>query len=79
MALRILSYTSLLYQELLRNKALDNKQGRLPAVVPVVLYNGSRPWQAPRDMGALIEEVGKWLAPYQPSQRYVGRRRTWRG
>ena len=70
MALRILSYTSLLYQELVRNKALD-KQGRLPAVVPVVLYNGTPPWQAPREVGDLIPKVGKWLAPFQPSQRYV--------
>ena len=70
MALRILSYTSLLYQELVRNKALD-KQGRLPAVVPVVLYNGSPPWQAPREVGRLIAPVGKRLAPYQPSQQYV--------
>ena len=37
MALRILTYTSLLYQELVRNDALD-AGGRLPAVLPVVLY-----------------------------------------
>ena len=34
MALRILTYTSLLYQELVRNDALD-AQGRLPPVLPV--------------------------------------------
>ena len=40
MALRILTYTSLLYQELVRNGALDARE-RLPAVLPVVLYNGA--------------------------------------
>ena len=43
---------------------------RLPAVLPVVLYNGTEPWTAAPEMGALITPVGRWLAPYQPEQRY---------
>ena len=43
---------------------------RLPAVLPVVLYNGTEPWTAAPDMGSLITPVGPWLAPYQPAQRY---------
>ena len=69
MALRILAYTSLLYQELVRNEALG-AGGRLPAVLPVVLYNGSSRWGAPVEVGELIAPVGAWLTPYQPSQRY---------
>ena len=39
MALRILAYTGLLYQELARNNApVLNEHARLPAVLPVVLY-----------------------------------------
>ncbi len=69
MALRILTYTGLLYQELARNEQLD-ADGRLPAVLPLVLYNGDEPWQSPLQMGELIAPVGPLLAPYQPAQRY---------
>ena len=51
MALRILTYTSLLYQELVRNDALD-AGGRLPAVLPVVLYNGEARWRAALEVGS---------------------------
>ena len=70
MALRILTYTSLLYQELVRNDALD-AGGRLPAVLPVVLYNGEARWRAALEVGELIAPVGPELASYQPSQRYI--------
>ena len=43
---------------------------RLPALLPVVLYNGTRPWTAAAEMRALITPVGRWLARYQPAQRY---------
>ena len=69
MALRILTYTGLLYQELARNGQLD-AEGRLPAVLPLVLYNGDEPWESPLQMGELIAPVGPLLAPYQPAQRY---------
>ena len=70
MALRILTYTCLLYQELVRNDALD-AGGRLPAVLPVVLYNGDTRWRAALEVGELVAPVGPWLEPYQPSQRYI--------
>ena len=70
MALRILTYTSLLYQELVRSDALDAR-GRLPPVLPVVLYNGEARWRAALEVGELIAPVGPELAPYQPSQRYI--------
>ena len=38
MALRILTYTSLLYEELVRNGAVDADEA-LPPVLPVVPYN----------------------------------------
>ena len=70
MALRILTYTSLLYQELVRNDVLD-AGGRLPPVLPIVLYNGDSRWKAAVEVGELIAPVGPELAPYQPSQRYI--------
>ena len=36
----------------------------------MVLYNGTEPWTAVREMGELIAPAGRWLAPYQPAQRY---------
>ena len=42
----------------------------LPAVLPVVLYNGARPWRAAREMHELIATVGPDLAQYQPAQRH---------
>ena len=71
MALRILTYTSLLYQELLRNDApVLDARGRLPPVLPVVLYNGEAAWDAAEEMVDMIQSTNGELAPYQPSQRY---------
>ena len=70
MALRVLTYTGLLLLELARNQPPEVAGERLPAVLPVVLYNGTEPWTAAPDMGSLITPVGRWLAPYQPAQRY---------
>ena len=69
MAVRVLVYTGLLYQDLIRRGALD-EAGRLPSVLPVVLYNGSERWTAPVEAGDLIAPAGEALAPFQPSQRY---------
>ena len=69
MALRILVYTGLLYQDLIRREAAG-ADGRLPPVLPVVLYNGHSRWTAPLDMSELIAPVGEDLARYQPVQRY---------
>ena len=72
MALRLLAYTALLYQELARNDAsgLDDA-GRLPAVLPVVLYTGEARWTAPREVGELVQPVPAVLAAYRPTQRHV--------
>ena len=69
MAVRILVYTGLLYQDLIRRGAFGD-DGRLPPVLPVVLYNGRPRWTAPAEVGDLISQAGEELAPFQPSQRY---------
>ena len=71
MALRILTYTGLLYQELVRNEAPGIADGRLPPVLPIVLYNGTEPWTATREMRELIGPAGPWLARFQPAQDYL--------
>ena len=70
MALRIHTYTGLLYQELVRNEAPEVADGRLPPVLPIVLYNGSKLWTTTQQMRELVAPAGPWLAPYQPEQRY---------
>ena len=69
MALRMLTYTALLYQRLDADGVLRD-HGALPPVLPVVLYNGRRPWTAPVEMTDLVAVGSDLLAPYQPSQRY---------
>ena len=69
MALRVLEYTAMLHRELLREGAAT--PGRLPPVLPVVLYNGESPWRAATEVRELVADAGPNLAPYQPSQRHV--------
>ena len=68
MALRVLEYTAMLYRELLREGV---EPGRLPPVLPVVLYNGASRWRAATDVRELALDAGPALAPYQPSQRHM--------
>jgi putative YhgA-like transposase len=70
MALRVLVYTGLLWQSLAREGELAPGQ-RLPPVLPLVLYNGERPWGAPLEVAELIEEVPGGLEQYRPRLRYL--------
>ena len=64
-------HTGLLYQELARNEAsVLDEHGRLPAMLPVVLYNGTEPWKAAEEVSELVQPVEGALASYRPSQRY---------
>ena len=69
MALRLLTYTGLLYQDLVRRGA-TGPGGALPPVLPVVLYNGRSPWTAARELRETMAAAGEALARYQPAQRY---------
>ncbi len=53
MALRVLVYASLLWQHLVNEKRLP-PDGRLPPILPVVLYNGDRRWAAPLTLHDLV-------------------------
>ena len=69
MAVRMLTYTGLLYQRLIDERVL-RKHDALPPVLPIVIYNGPGPWTAPTDMADLVGATDAALAPYQASQRY---------
>ncbi|MFI3138049.1 MAG: Rpn family recombination-promoting nuclease/putative transposase [Methylococcaceae bacterium] len=70
MAIRILTYVGLLYQELIKTKCLSIN-GKLPPVFPLVLYNGLPRWKAATDVVELIEPIPGGLTAYRPNIRYL--------
>ena len=70
MAARILAYTARMYLKLIRGGDLPS-DGRLPPVLPVVIYNGERRWSAALEVGETIASVGEALALFQPRQRHL--------
>jgi len=70
MAVRIACYISLLYQDLIAQKALT-AAGTLPPVLPVVLYNGELRWTAPTELSVLIDPAPGGLAHYRPHWSYL--------
>ena len=70
MAARVLAYTAQTFVKLIRNDALP-ADGKLPPVLPVVIYNGRTRWSAPEEVGEMIAAAGGGLAPFQPRQRYL--------
>jgi hypothetical protein len=69
MAVRLLASVALLWQDLIRQGRA--KGGQLPPVLPIVLYNGEKPWRAPVDVASLASPVPEFLAKYQPQARYL--------
>ena len=67
MAVRILAYSALLYQDLLRVAPSEP----LPSVLPLVLYHGAGRWAAPAEVAGLCAAPGEHFSPCQPAQRYV--------
>lgn len=68
MAVRFMTYVGLLYQDLIR-QGLVRRGERLPAVMPILLYNGEPPWSAACDVDELIEPL-PGLETYRPRMRY---------
>lgn len=70
MAVRVMTYVGLLYQDLIRSK--DSLPGRqLPPVLPIVLYNGDARWTAETDIAALIPKVPGLVSRYLPKMEYL--------
>lgn len=69
MAVRIMVYTGLLYQDLIKSKIVGNGD-KLPPVFPIVLYNGCNRWSAKQEISDLITPMPPSLARYKPNQRY---------
>jgi hypothetical protein len=70
MALRMMVYTGLLYQDLIkRGDVLED--GRLPPILPIVLYNGSQRWTAATEVADLIPAVPGLVEQFKPKLRYL--------
>ena len=51
-------YTQQLY-DALRSADVVRKDGPLPPIFPVVVYNGREPWNVPTELGALASETAR--------------------
>jgi predicted transposase YdaD len=70
MALRMMVYVGLLYQDLIkRGDVLAD--GRLPPILPIVLYNGSPRWTAVCDVFELIPAVPGLVEQFKPQLKYL--------
>jgi hypothetical protein len=70
MALRVLVYAGLLWQQIVREKRFS-RDGHLPPVFPVVIYNGNSRWTMPLDLTPLIDlPAASPLWRWQPATRY---------
>lgn len=67
MAVRLLSYIGLLYQDLIKQGVVTD---RLPPVFPIVIYNGLRRWTAATSLAELVEPMPPVLRAYQPNLHY---------
>ena len=70
MAVRMMSYVGLLYQDLIKAKQVL-PQRKLPPVLPIVLYNGDAPWTAATNISELIPKVPGLVAQFLPSLQYL--------
>jgi len=70
MAVRLMTYIGLLYQDLIKSKqTLPDR--RLPPVFPVVLYNGEQRWTAATELKELIVALPGGMEQYLPSLKYL--------
>ena len=70
MAVRLMTYMGLLYQDLIKTRQLLPDK-RLPPVFPMVLYNGEKRWDAATELKDLIVNLPGGLEQYLPSLKYL--------
>jgi hypothetical protein len=72
MALRIMEYVSQLSLQITREIKKDElPEGRIPPILPIVLYNGLREWNAATDVADCYIEAPGGLEAFQPKLRYL--------
>ena len=71
MAERMQEYAAMLRRDLVREGKVRGPGRGPPPLLPLVVYNGRRPWTAPLDLGGGTEGLPKGLAAMQPKFEYV--------
>ncbi len=69
MPVRLMTYTGMFYEQLIAEGRLP-PSGRLPLVIPIVVYNGLGSWGTPLDLAELIERFDPSAESYVPHLRY---------
>lgn len=70
MAVRVMEYLGLLYQDLGRRKKVLTKR-KLPPVLPLVMYTGKARWTAPTDIASMVIAAPRLASRFQPQLAYV--------
>ncbi len=70
MAVRVMTYEGLLYQDLIRKLKLGTGDP-LPIVLPIVLYNGYARWKSPTNVAALVPQMPAGLEAFRPQVEYL--------
>lgn len=71
MAIRVLTYVGLLYEDLIHAGQRCHHDGALPPVLPIVLYNGAARWNAAEELTPLMKQGPPALMVYRPNVRYL--------
>jgi len=71
MAVRLLTYMGLLYLDIIKQGRNSIKNNKLPPILPLVIYNGTKKWNAPLNFHELLDErIPSKLKTYQPNLHY---------
>ncbi|MBT5231036.1 MAG: transposase [Methylococcales bacterium] len=70
MPVRVGTYCGLLYQDIIQTQNLG-WDDQLPAILPIVIYNGRYPWRASTDLASLMEPIPAVFKPLQLNVSYV--------
>ena len=71
MAERMLAYAAMLRDDLAREGGVRGPGGGPPPLLPLVVYNGRRPWTAPVELSSADLGLSAGLADLQPKFKYV--------
>ena len=71
MAERMQEYAAMLLGDLAREGKVRGPGGALPPLLPLLVYNGRRPWTAPVNLRSATEGLPTGLAEIQPKFQYV--------
>ena len=70
MPVRILRKTALIYEELAKDPEV-RKRRKLPPVLPIVVYVGTKPWDAPTRLEEMLTEEAKAFLPFALGHEFL--------